>query len=460
MKNVFLTSLIVLITTSLFAQDISNSLQPFNHVTIARSVKLILKQGNTPSISAPDEETLNSVQYRQNDNTLVFMGSSNTAVTITTNELVQVDITGTGSISNSEPFKTGKIEFNIAGVGETNLILDANEINYNVSGNCTGTLSGKVNVMELNVAGRLKLSADSLIISKLSANVTGLANFKGDIRDELNTNIMGKSNIYYLTRPTVVNTNNMGAARIGSSVTESTTVSDTTKLTFGNKKVWIIGDEEPMVNVNFDFEKTRFNWAGFEFGWNNYVDADNKFDLPAGYEPLELNTGKSVMVNLNLIDGAVNLGNRHFMLGTGFGFSFLNYRFTTQDNLLIPNADSVSFYNSGEQGFGKYKLAVDYISVPVLFQINTSKLNHNNFFVNFGVVNNVKIGSRVKLKEGNDKTHIHDEYNLNPWKIDLRAGIGFKNFQAFATYGLTNVFKGNNGPELKPVSFGIALSGW
>ena len=462
--NLLKTAALFLASGSLLhAQNVTNNLTAFDRVSISRSVNIIVKQGSSFSISAPDDQTLNDVQYRQNGNNIIFAGISSQPVTVTTDNLKQVDIAGNGTISTDGVFKAADIEFNISGNGKTNMNLDAGKLDFNVSGNCTGTLSGKANEVELNISGRLDLHADSMVISKCTASVSGSAYFKGDVRDELNTFISGKGNIFYVTRPAVVNTNNSGITRIGDA-TSTDKSSDTTKIHLGGldgPKVWIITSDHDEINFERDKPaKSKFHWAGLELGFDYYVDKDFNFDVPDGYEYLGLRQGKSVVTNLNLFGGAVKFANRHLMLGSGFGFSFINYRFTTQDKILTPNADSVTYTYTGDKGFGKYKLAVQYISVPLLLQFNSSKMNANNFFISAGIVANYKIGAHTKLKEAGDKTKFYDEFNLNPWKMDLRAAIGYRNLNVFATYSLSGLFKEGKGPELHPVSAGITLGGW
>ena len=144
MKTRIFSAIVLAFTTSVMvAQPVTNNLSSFNRISISRSAKIIIKQGNTYSISASDEQVLNEVQYRQDGNRLLFAGNSAQEVTITTDDIKQIDIAGSGTVATDGLLKAGEIELNISGNGRTNLQVDAQKLVYNVSGNCNGNISGK-----------------------------------------------------------------------------------------------------------------------------------------------------------------------------------------------------------------------------------------------------------------------------------------------------------------------------
>lgn len=61
----------------------------------------------------------------------------------------------------------------------------------------------------------------------------------------------------------------------------------------------------------------------------------------------------------------------------------------------------------------------------------------------------------------NDVKHkIFDDFNVNPWRVDATARIGYGNFTLFGSLSLTPFFKDNKEPELHALTMGVRLVGW
>jgi hypothetical protein len=106
----------------------------------------------------------------------------------------------------------------------------------------------------------------------------------------------------------------------------------------------------------------------------------------------------------------------------------------------------------------KNKLFIAYICLPILFEyqipIDQAKLH---FAV--GVIGSIKIGSRQKqIYENNEKFTRSKDFNLNPFKCEATARIGYGAWTAFANYSLTTLFQKEKGPELYPVTVGMGLT--
>ena len=129
------------------------------------------------------------------------------------------------------------------------------------------------------------------------------------------------------------------------------------------------------------------------------------------------------------------------------------------------------------------KLSVMWLTVPVLFEYQTnSKMKWNSFHLTLGVVGGVRICSYTKqqfysrnttyfLQDDNGKdigsvdidnryTRTHNQYHLNPFKLDATMRIGWSFLNFFANYSVTPMFQKNQGPELYPWAIVITLCGW
>ncbi|MCZ8285345.1 MAG: hypothetical protein O9353_07790, partial [Bacteroidia bacterium] len=50
-----------------------------------------------------------------------------------------------------------------------------------------------------------------------------------------------------------------------------------------------------------------------------------------------------------------------------------------------------------------------------------------------------------------------DSYNMNPFRLNAHASVGYRNFTLYADYALTPLFENGKGPELYPFTFGVKL---
>jgi cytochrome c oxidase assembly protein Cox11 len=130
---------------------------------------------------------------------------------------------------------------------------------------------------------------------------------------------------------------------------------------------------------------------------------------------------------------------------------------------LTPFKDSIQT-NLAAVSFSKNMLKASYITVPILFQFNTSKNHGKSFHFAVGGQVAIKLGSRSKqvyFADGDKKRDIYkSDYNLNPFQYGLTARVGYGKVNVFANYNLSEVFKSGKGPELYPFQIGVTLVPW
>jgi hypothetical protein len=132
-------------------------------------------------------------------------------------------------------------------------------------------------------------------------------------------------------------------------------------------------------------------------------------------------------------------------------------------------ADSISFLQIPEGiSYKKSKISLAYIDVPLEFRIKTDK----GFRIAFGFKFGFNINAHQKYK-GNrfevadDGTVTSDEVNvkvkskdisqIESWRYGPTFRIGYKWFNVTVYYQLSKVFKVDKGPQLYPISIGIAV---
>ncbi len=239
----------------------------------------------------------------------------------------------------------------------------------------------------------------------------------------------------------------------------------------------------------FSKKKDKYNghWAGVELGINGYATPNFDMNFYPNNPYMNMNTARSLVVNLNPFELNVNLYKNHIGFTTGLGFQLSNYYFTG-NYVMLKDSNALVAYKSVDQlgnpaNMRVNKLFVSYLNLPLLFEYQTnSRLRINSFHVALGVILGVRIGSYTKQSyESIDQTYslVNDKgskvatyyvdkhdvnmrgaYHLAPFKADASLRVGWSYLNLFATYSLTQMFQKNQGPELYPWTVGITLLGW
>jgi len=151
----------------------------------------------------------------------------------------------------------------------------------------------------------------------------------------------------------------------------------------------------------------KFN---FQLGllWNNFALADDKFQFTKGPEQLQLVNTEDTRPDINPTRSKLNI-------------TYLNFNF-------VP-----MFH------FGK---------------------SSNAFRIGAGPYGSYRIASKSKFKyEDDGKDVVKNNFHINNWKYGLKAQIGWKGVDLFATYDLSPIFIEDQGPEadypLRAISFGV-----
>lgn len=255
---------------------------------------------------------------------------------------------------------------------------------------------------------------------------------------------------------------------------------DTTNIRFKRKTVKIIEDDgETQIFVKkhkkddwdwfWDEDDNSFkgSWSGFSMGLSNFVDKDFSLSRIAGEEYMDLNTGKSWNMNLNFAQYSINFVNNKFGLVTGLGLEWNYYRFDN-DNSIQENAttgiiETIDLaVTQPAWSIEKSKLSTTYATIPLLLEIHSSSSQSHGVIFSAGAIGGVKLGSNTKVvyKENGDKNKdkTKDDFNLAPFRYGVHARIGVGDWMVYGTYYFTSIFEKNKGPELYPISVGIALS--
>ena len=230
-----------------------------------------------------------------------------------------------------------------------------------------------------------------------------------------------------------------------------------TSVSLGNQK-----KKNELTNVDF-------SWFGFDLGINSFVDK-SAYGSPEVNDFVQLGSGhpeateelfslrgiKSVNVNIWPLLLKVNLVHHVLNLKTGIGIEMNNYRYTK--NVTYVNETDKTHITLTDQTLKKNKLFTEYLTIPVLLNLNTNPhRNSRAFRLSAGPTFGLLIKSRTKQKsDAEGKVKNNDPFNLENFRTGARAEIGYGPINFYGAYSFTPIHK--YGLEQYPFSIGIILN--
>lgn len=261
----------------------------------------------------------------------------------------------------------------------------------------------------------------------------------------------------------VTGTSNDSDLKVASDTIQKSAESDTTIVRIGKKDVKVIKNDD---GTEYVWRKGKENrkkqgkfdghWEGLEVGFNGFDKPD--YSLYDGVEFMSLNQGKSLEFDFNFYELNIGLAKSYVGLVSGLGLSFNNYRFENPYTLargpMMTGAVRLDY-----EDLSKTKLAVSYLKLPVLleFQIPVNQ-REGRLYINGGVIGGVRIGSHTKVKHGGVKDKDRSGFNMNPFRYEATARIGYNGVALFANYSLNPLFESGKGPDLTPFTVGISFT--
>lgn len=221
------------------------------------------------------------------------------------------------------------------------------------------------------------------------------------------------------------------------------------------------------------------SWWNFDIGFSNFIDKTNYTNTstylvnrPAypvlAESDFKLRAGKSINVNVWVVNQRINLIKHYVNLKYGFGMELNNYRFKStisfKESGLVPyttNTQTTSpFIFRDSISFSKNKLAADYLTVPMMlnFVSNPSNLK-KGISLSLGVSAGYLYSQRNKQKSserGKDKNK--GEYGLERFKFSYIAELGLGPIRLYGSYSPKSIFE--KALDIKPYTLGFRLTNW
>jgi len=199
------------------------------------------------------------------------------------------------------------------------------------------------------------------------------------------------------------------------------------------------------------------NWNGFETGLNMLFGPGSAANFDNDYAFLELRPMKSWVFNFNIADVGIAFDRRHIAgLYTGIGLGWNNYSFNNPVRL-VKGEDHLEgqWIDPTEAIVKNSKLGVLYVQAPLMIEVRPTR----RFYIAAGVTGGLRVDSWTKIKfQNGDKTKMHSDYYVNPYKLDASLRVGGRSLGFFAYYNLLPTFDEAHGPTSHTASVGFSLN--
>ncbi len=213
------------------------------------------------------------------------------------------------------------------------------------------------------------------------------------------------------------------------------------------------------------------NWWIIDLGFSNYNDNTNYASAAAqAYAPgsngtwFDLKDGKSRNVNLWFFMQKFNVAKHVLNLKYGLGLELNNYHFKQpvryqKNTAAIPDPPRVILDGTVGRSYKKNKLAADYLTVPMMVNLNFTPNRNEGFGFSAGISAGYLYSARNKTRtsdEGKEKSK--DDFELEKWKLSYIAELSLGPVRFYGSFALKNMYE--RGLDMTPYNFGFRFSNW
>lgn len=440
---------------------------PFKKLEISGSANVIYKKSDTLAVKVESNQNdKENIIITNESDILVIKAKGITTgsykIYVNAPELKKITINGAAKLSSLNTLITDTLFVDASGASDVSLDLETNMTDVILGGASGVNLSGKTKTLNAKISGASTLKSYKLISAITNVTASGASTAKVYANEKVNASATGSSTIKIKGDPQEVSAEASSSSSIAKVANDEgskkSTKNDSTTFNFKSKKFIIIDKEDDAVKVST--EDHFHHWSGLGFGVNGYLSGGG-LNMPKTQKHMELNYGRSFNFQFNPFETNIHLYKNYVNLVTGLGFDWTHYEFRNNTTLDAdnPNYTTGVIDTAGILFYKKNRLNVSYLQAPLLLEFNTNKDPKKAFHIAVGVEAAYKLTSKtrqiVKNKADEQRIIRKDSYNLNPFRFNAYASVGYSGFTLFATYALNPLFENGKGPELYPFTAGI-----
>ena len=206
------------------------------------------------------------------------------------------------------------------------------------------------------------------------------------------------------------------------------------------------------------------NWWIIDMGFSGfndktiYASAEAQAFAPGSTEEwFDIKSGKSRNVNIWFFMQRLNMIKHIVNLKYGLGLELNNYFFDDETIRFQKNPTLVVMDNA-LKGAKKNKLAADYLTVPLMVNFNFTPERRNGFGFSFGMSAGYLYSARQKVKFTDDKVKVHNDFDLEDWKLSYVGEINLGLVKLYGSYAFQSMWE--RGLDHVPFNAGLRFSNW
>jgi hypothetical protein len=195
----------------------------FDRIELAGSANVRLLQGESDELFiAGDAQEQEGVSVTLNQGRLDFRShtgwkmwpSKRLQIEVTVRQLQELVLSGASDLHAPARFKAGPLSIKLSGAGSARFDdLNAERLDFSISGAGEGFLRGQVNLLDLKISGKGRLAADELLAHAANVRISGIGNADLWVSEKLNLDVSGVGQIAYWGQPNVSRTTS-GIAKV------------------------------------------------------------------------------------------------------------------------------------------------------------------------------------------------------------------------------------------------------
>ncbi len=214
------------------------------------------------------------------------------------------------------------------------------------------------------------------------------------------------------------------------------------------------------------------NWWIFDIGFANmrdqtdytaaqsgsYFKTFRSADGAVNANSYRLNAGKSSNVNIWFFMQKLNISKHVLNLKYGLGLEMYNFRYDTK---LSYRKDPEPFVMNDSISFSKNKLFVEYLTVPLMINVNPTPNKSKGFSFSAGVSAGYFIAGRNKqISSERGKQKVKGNFDFEPFRIAAIGELGIGPVRLYGTFSLNKLQKDVTRVEQYPFAVGVRFSNW
>ncbi|MBI5370512.1 MAG: outer membrane beta-barrel protein [Sphingobacteriales bacterium] len=200
------------------------------------------------------------------------------------------------------------------------------------------------------------------------------------------------------------------------------------------------------------------NWWIMDLGFSNYTDNSsypNVLTAGVSKDDLQARAGRSRNVNLWFFMQKLNITKHVLNLKYGLGLELNNYHFENDKIIFTKNPTLIT---QGIDSRKKVKLAADYLTVPMMLNINFTPNRKRGFGISGGVSAGYLYSARFKTKNDGDVKKVKSDFDLERFKLSYIGELSLGPVKLYGSYATKNMWQ--KGLDMTPYTLGFRFSNW